>query len=194
MNVELKLSDDGDAHIIKNLFPLYQHEVSEFEEDKPNRHGIFGVDDSVMTLAEHAETQSPWWKEPEALFPYLILVDGCPAGFNLVAARSRLPGGIDADFVVHEFFVVHAYRGNGVAERAAIEGFDMHRGKWEIVTWPSQARAIAFWRRVVSRYSSDGFVEDEVDHPWGRKVSFCFDNAQGPHDSVLKTDGPSSGC
>ena len=68
--------------------------------------------------------QDPWWREPESLFPYIILVDGYPARFNLVAARSRLPDGIEADFMVHEFFVLHGYRGKGVAERAAIEGFN----------------------------------------------------------------------
>lgn len=178
MNVELKLSDDGDAHIIQNLFPLYQHEVSEFEELRANRHGVLDADDGVMTLAEHAGAGSPWWSEPEALFPYLILVDGRPAGFNLIAARSRLPDGIDADFVVHEFFVLHAYRRDGVAERAAVEAFGLHRGGWEIVTWPSHARAIAFWRRVVSAYSPAAIVQDAPDHPWGERVSFVFDNSE----------------
>jgi predicted acetyltransferase len=118
MNVELKLSTDQDAHIIKNLWPLYQHDVSEFDASKPNRHGLFGVDDSVTTLAEHSKSLDAWWKDPQSLFPYLILVNGYPAGFNLAAARSRLPESIQADFVVHEFFVLHAYRGKGIGERA----------------------------------------------------------------------------
>ena len=182
MKVDLRLSSDEDGYIIKNLWPLYQHDVSEFDAGmpKPNRHGLFGVGDDVMTLATHAEMQNAWWSDPEALFPYLILADGCPAGFNLIAARSRLPDGIDADFVVHEFFVPHAYRGKGVGERAAIEGFDKHRGTWEIVANPSHARAIAFWRRVVRSYISTGYSENEKDHPWGRKVCFSFDNSQGP--------------
>ena len=193
MNVELKLSEDEDAHIIKNLWPLYQHDISEFHGSVPNRHGLFGVDDGETTLSGHAAHQDPWWRDPEALFPYLILVNGSPAGFNLVAAQSRLPDGIDADFVVHEFFVLHAYRQKGVAERAAREGFDRHRGKWEVVTWPNHARVVAFWRRVVSRYSPNGFSENEVDHCWGRRVSFHFDNSQGPACLPSQTDGPAAG-
>ncbi|MBX2996965.1 MAG: hypothetical protein KF893_00535 [Caldilineaceae bacterium] len=177
MNIELKLSTHQDAHIIKNLWPLYQHDISEFDASKPNRHGLFGVDDSVITLAEHVESLSGWWNDPQSLFPYLILVNGSPAGFNLVAARSRLPQGIEADFVVHEFFVLHAYRGNGIGEKAAVDGFAMHKGKWEIVTYPNHARAITFWRRVVDGYSRSGYAEDEMDHPWGRKVVFRFDNS-----------------
>ena len=143
----------------------------------PTGTGSLGRNDSVETLAEHVEGQEPWWREPEALFPYLILADGRPAGFNLVAARSRLPEGMDADFVVHEFFVLHAYRGSGVAEQAARAGFELHRGQWEIVTYPSHARAIAFWRRVVHAQSPAALIEEAPDHPWGEKVSFRFDSS-----------------
>ena len=30
VNIEVRLSDDEDAYIIKNLWSLYQHDVSEF--------------------------------------------------------------------------------------------------------------------------------------------------------------------
>jgi len=177
VNVELRLSADDDARTIQNLWPLYQHDVSEFDGAVPNRHGIFSDDDKTATLVEHASSLGPWWSDPASLFPYLILVDGAPAGFNLIAGRSRLPEGIPADFVVHEFFVLHAYRGGPTAERAAIEGFDRHRAAWEVVTYPTHPRGIAFWRRVVGRYTSMRFSEEELDHPWGRRVAFRFDNA-----------------
>ena len=161
-------------------------EVSEFVASHPptgfaahttsNRHGILFSDDSVTTLAGQGETQNGWWQNTEAAFPYLILVDGVPAGFNLIAARPLL-GGIEAEFVVYEFFVLHPYRGKGVAEQAAIQGFDAHQGKWEIVTYPTHARAIAFWRRVLTHCIPSGFTENEIDHPWGRKVAFHFENS-----------------
>jgi aminoglycoside 6'-N-acetyltransferase I len=187
MNIEIKLSDREDAYIIKNLWPLYQHEVSEFETSLvTNRHGLFAVDDSVTTLARHADEQNAWWRAPDSLFPYLIRVDGYPAGFNLVAGRPHLPQGVEADFVVHEFFVLHTYRGKGVADRAAIDGFNMHRGKWEIVTWPANARAIAFWRRVVSSYTAKGHFDKEIDHPWGRRVALRFDNSGEPSNQPMQ--------
>jgi aminoglycoside 6'-N-acetyltransferase I len=176
MKVELTLHADGHAQTIKNLWPLYQHDVSEFDGAVPNRHGIFSDDATVMTLADHVGSLDPWWSDPQALFPYLIVVDGAPAGFNLIAARSRLPEGIQADFVVHEFFIMHPYRGGGAAERAAVAGFTQHRGEWEVVTYPTHLRARAFWRRVIRRYTSMQFSENEGDHPWGRRVSFRFNN------------------
>jgi predicted acetyltransferase len=177
MNVCLKLSTDKDAHIIKNLWPLYQHDVSEYDASMPNDHGLFGVDDDVITLAQHSETMNAWWTNPRSLFPYLILVDGKPAGFNLIAAKPHIPSTLDADYIVHEFFVLHAYRGKKVAEKAVTDGFDMHRGKWEVVTYPNHARAISFWRRLINEYTKSEYSEAEMDHPWGRKIVFRFDNS-----------------
>jgi predicted acetyltransferase len=174
MKIELKLSGAEDAHIIKNLWPLYQHETSEFELLKPNSHGVFGVEDSVKTLSEHGP--GPWWADSEALFPYLILVDGAPAGFNLIAGKPRLWKGAQGDYCVEEFFVLHAYRGLEVAERAATLGFQAHRGLWEVFTWPNNPRAIAFWRRVIGGYTSMKHTQGEIDYPSGRRISFHFDS------------------
>lgn len=176
MNVELRLSTAQDGQVIKNLWPLYQHDLSEFDGARPNRHGIFNDDETITTFAGHLDTLDAWWQDPRSLFPYLITVDGAPAGFDLIAARPRLPAGIPADLVVHEFFLLHAYRGGPVAERAAVEGFERHRGKWEVVTNVPNRRAIGFWRRVIRGYTAAQFSEGEIDHPWGRRVAFRFDN------------------
>lgn len=175
MRVELRpASGEADARAVRNLWPLYQHDLSAFDGARPNRHGVFGDDDRITTLAQHVTSLDPWWGDPASLFPYLVVAEGRPAGFSLIAARTRLPLGIPADFVVHEFFVLHAYRGCGVAERAALEGFERHRGAWEVATHPNHPRAIAFWRRVVGGYTSGRFSEAEIDHPWGRRVTFRF--------------------
>jgi predicted acetyltransferase len=176
MNITLKLTTTQDAHIIKNMWPLYQHDVSEFDHAKPNRHGLFGVGDEVKTLAQHSETLNTWWSDPAALFPYLILADGQPAGFNLVAGQPHFSNEIPADFVIHEFFILHAYRGAKIAETAATDAFDLHRGRWEVVTYPNHPRGIAFWRKTISRHTSASFTESEIDHPWGRRVVFRFAN------------------
>jgi hypothetical protein len=88
VNVELRRGGEDEARIVKNLWPLYQHDVSAFDGAAPNRHGVFGSD-ATTTLAEHAASLDPWWEDPDALFPYLIVVDGAPAGFDLIAARRR---------------------------------------------------------------------------------------------------------
>lgn len=174
--VELRRTElEVDAHVIRNLWPLYQHDVSEFEGMTPNRHGILTHDPDERSLERYGARLDAWWSESDALFPYLIRADGETAGFALVAARARLPRTIDADFVMHEFFVVHAFRGRGVAERAALAAFAEHPGAWEVVTWPDHARAIAFWRRTIARAHGSEFSETAVDHAWGPRIAFRFE-------------------
>jgi aminoglycoside 6'-N-acetyltransferase I len=177
VKVELKLMSPDDAQVIKNLWPLYLHDLSEFDGSVLNSHGVLSEDESVCSVGQHAEGIHDWWQDSEGLFPYLILVDGRPAGFNLVASPPYLPQEIEAEFVVHELFVVHAHRGARVAEQAVIQGFDRHRGRWEVVTYPNHGRAVAFWRRVLGGYAPHGVRESEGEHVWGRKVIFKFDNA-----------------
>ena len=183
--LRLDHSEGSCSHVIKNLWPLYQHDISAFEGIAPNSHGLFANEEKMSTMDESVEGLGIWWQDKESLFPYLITTDGQPAGFNLIAARSRLEGAIDADFVVHEFFMLHAYREKGVAEQAAIAGFNRHRGKWEVATWPNNARAISFWRRVIGRYSTNQFSEVEKDHAWGRRRCFEFDNSALPPEESM---------
>ncbi|RKY18310.1 MAG: hypothetical protein DRQ55_13690 [Planctomycetota bacterium] len=179
VQVDLSLTDANNAHVIQNLWPLYLADLCEFDGELPNRHGILHDDTGdITTLAEQGQTLAPWWKEPGSLLPYLILADGRPAGFNLIAARARLPASIDADFVVHEFFVMRCFRGTGVAEQAAAAGLAAHRGSWEIVTYPNHPRAIGFWRKVLREAVPAGPSEQELDHHWGRRVVFRFDNGR----------------
>ncbi len=47
----------------------------------------------------------------------------------------------------------------GIGRLAAFAAFDMFRGLWEVNEIPSNARAIAFWRSVISEYTSGRFEE-----------------------------------
>jgi predicted acetyltransferase len=172
-DVELLLTTAEDAGPIRNLWPLYLHDISAHDGNLPNRHGVYHASDDVRTLAEL--DPGDWWSKPRLLFPYLVRVGGIPAGFNLIATGPYVPTpGID--FVVHEFFVARPFRASGVAMLAAQRGIERHRGAWEIVTYPPAARAIAFWRKTLPACASGALQETEEDHPWGRKVVFRFDN------------------
>ncbi len=173
--VELELTSEEGALPIRNLYPQYLHDIASYEHKPPNAHGVLADDDSLRTWEELLDGQAPWWRNPEHLFPYLIRVDGKPAGFNWIAAGPYVPtAGID--FVVYEFFVAHAYRGAGVAGQAAREGIARHRGKWEVVTWTTAPRAAAFWRKTLPACASGEVVETEEDHAFGRRVAFRFSN------------------
>lgn len=178
MKTNLKLTTFANAQIIKNMWPLYRHDVSGVDGGfTSNQHGLLSGDDRHAMLQEYVDAETNfWWQNSKTHFPCLITADEKPVGFNLIAAREGLPKSIDADYVVHEFFILHPFRGKGIAEQAAIQGFHKHKGKWEICTWPNHQRAIAFWRKTMSTYTSNQYTEKECDHVWGRRVVFSFEN------------------
>lgn len=168
---ELLLTTAETAGPIRNLWPLYLHDISAYDGRAPNRHGVIDDDEDARIWGDPGD----WWSKPQHLFPYLIRVGGIPAGFNLIAGGPyALTEGVD--FVVHEFFVVHAFRGSDTAMHAVHRGIEKHRGAWEVVTYTNAPRPIAFWRKTLPTCAAGDVVETEEDHPWGRKVVFRFDN------------------
>ena len=173
--VELVLTSEDESHLILNLYPFYLPDIASYERILPNQYGLPVGDDSIRTWEELFLGQAAWWKTPGVLFPYLIRVDNVPAGFNLISSGPYVPSP-GVDFVVHEFFLGQAWRGTGAAGEAARQGMARHRGIWEVATWPSAARSIAFWRKTVPTCTEGEVRETEEDHPWGRRVVFRFDN------------------
>ena len=60
MDVTLDLVGIDDAYILKNLWPLYVHDVSAFEESELNPHGLLCADASAISLADQCEGLDPW--------------------------------------------------------------------------------------------------------------------------------------
>ena len=51
-DVELVLTSKRDAQPIRNLYPLYLHDIASYEHKPPNRHGVLHKDDDVRTWDE----------------------------------------------------------------------------------------------------------------------------------------------
>ena len=108
---------------------------------------------------------------------FLVRVDGKLAGFLLHSGKSRLTGE-DGVHDVAELFVLQRYRRCGVGERAARWLFDRFPGRWEVRQRAENVRAIAFWRRVIDRYTSGRFDEEVIaDERWQGPVQ-RFDNGE----------------
>ncbi len=178
MNINVRLSTQDDSYIIKNLYPLYLHDLSEIFDRLPNKHGVYEETDDYVTLNDQYEVQNIWWEKPNILFPFLILVDEKPAGFMLIATPPYCNKGID--YYVNEMFLLRPYRGKGIAEQAAVKVFDQFKGKWELFTNPSTERNInsqKFWRKVISNYTKDNYVEEFGETFDGYMLIFQFDNS-----------------
>lgn len=94
--------------------------------------------------------------------PFLVRIDGGLAGFAIVDARSHLT---DDDRVcdVAEFFISRKHRGRGVGGSVARALFGRFGGRWEVRQTERNSGALAFWRKVIGRYTAGRFEESFHD-------------------------------
>jgi predicted acetyltransferase len=138
---------------IRNVYPLYLHDLSAFTEFyELDEHGVWFPD----YLPEWLDLKSP------LVHPMLIRADGKPCGFAFVGQAPfphMTPG---RDYRMSEFFVLARYRRRGVGQRAAHAIFDTFRGVWEVSELPANAGAVRFWRSVIGEYTG-GLFEDTIE-------------------------------
>jgi len=177
MEVKVVLASKENENIIKNIYPLYLHDLSEVYGNLPNEYGIY-EDEPIKTLAEQYDVQNDWFQKPNELFPFIIMVDGKPAGFDLVSTGKYAPKGMD--YYVFEFFLLRPYRGKDIASIAAKQVFDKFKGKWGLYVAAKEIgtnlRAEKFWRKTISDYTKDNFEEKHGPTFDGYKLIFTFNN------------------
>ncbi|GED68412.1 acetyltransferase [Brevibacillus reuszeri] len=182
-NIAITLSDQDEAYIIKNMYPLYLHDLSGhyglIPGHIPNKHGIFEDSNDYRTLTDQYDVQKIWWEKPNCLYPFLIRVDDIPAGFALIATSPYCAKGID--YFVNDFFLLQPFRGKGIAEHSATQVFDKWKGNWELYTNPSERNITGqkFWRKTVSKYTKGKYKEEFGTTMDGYKLIFRFTNSNG---------------
>ncbi len=177
MNIEIKLANQENGFIIKNLYPLYLHEISFLHGILPNKYGIY-EEEPIKTLAEQYDEQQIWFEKPEELFPYLIMADGIPAGFCLVGSGPYVPK--EVDFYIYETFLLLPFRGKEIGERCVKEIFDKHKGKWMLFTHSTDnnKRAQTFWNKTVGNYTNGNYTTEEKIIEEMPKLVFQFTNVE----------------
>jgi predicted acetyltransferase len=100
------------------------------------------------------------WFSSDQSHPLVILKGPQPVGFALVTRlRVPAPGDTAANYRMSEFFVRDPHRRMGIGRDAATLIFDRFAGEWEVTEYHRHPGSIAFWRRVVSVYSSGIYTE-----------------------------------
>ncbi|KRG14688.1 GNAT family N-acetyltransferase [Lederbergia galactosidilytica] len=163
-------------YIIKNLYPFYLYDLSGHYDRFPNAHGIYEDSDDFQTLSDQYKVQNIWWEKPDVLFPFLIKVNGKPAGFILIASPPYCNKRID--YFVNEFFLIQSLRGQGIAEQAANQVFEQFEGNWELFTNPSEKNIVGqkFWRKTITNYTNGVYKEEKGETFDGYKLIFRFNN------------------
>ncbi|KZK90257.1 hypothetical protein PsW64_00120 [Pseudovibrio sp. W64] len=149
----IKTVDRATAHIYDNLCQAYEAEFSPLTHKHPNADGLFAKD----TLLEGNITG------------YLALNDDIPAGLAAIKRQDH------HDFEVCEFYVVPVFRRHKLGQRFAAALFDQMPGHWQIKQIEGADQAIAFWRSVISTYTSGQFLEENYTDPyWGAVTRQTF--------------------
>jgi len=161
MRIEVKQAKSTDRIKLDNLMQFYIYDFSEF----------LPIDlDEKASFKE--EILDDFFADPDKV-PFLVLVDGLPAGFALVSAEivsQQNQGGR----CIREFFIVKRYRRKRVGKTVATTIFSMYPGKWEVRVVRTNLPAKAFWERVISEYSEDRYnCEERNDETWRGSI-FSF--------------------
>ncbi len=146
--IEVREAGLEDKPILRQLLELYQYDMSEYDGADLGPHGLYGY--------RHLDH---YWTEPDR-HPYLISVEGRPAGFILV--NRHTVGGEDR-WSVAEFFVLKKYRGQGVGEYAATTVFGLWPGPWQVAQLAAHPDSHAFWRKVIGRYTQGRYEERQAE-------------------------------
>lgn len=175
MKIKIELANQANSFIIKNMYPLYLHDLAGIHGTLPNKYGIF-EEDELKTLAEQYNVQQVWFENPKELFPYLISVEDIPAGFCMIGSGRYAPKEID--YIVYETFLLSPFRSKSIATKVVIDIFNRHHGKWRLYTHSTDnnIRAQSFWYKTLGMYTGGDYIVDRQlieDMP---KLVFTFKN------------------
>jgi predicted acetyltransferase len=132
-DISLRPATPEDKPVISNLIQLYLHDMTEFMPFPVGADGRFEYD-----------FLDRFW-----CHPYFIMHGDEIAGFALVVDECPLTGRAPCWFMA-EFFVLRAYRGQGVGRKALSLALAAHHGQWHIAVPHANLAAQAFWGRALA--------------------------------------------
>lgn len=158
--LEMKVAE---RDLMASLYPLYIHDISAFGD-------MYKLDEEGVWQPDFL----PFWLDSEdGARTYLIRVGGQPAGFALVGSRPQFPYmNPDCDYRLCEFFVMRAWRGQGIGREAVRRLFDKFTGAWELEVLMDNHQGLKFWRHVLP--SLVGRIDERLENG---TVNFSFDVA-----------------
>ncbi len=155
MRREVILATPVHQPLLRQMFELYAHEFSAWNEEDVDMEGRFTPDDFL----------ADGWRRRGGVGRYLLRIDGRWAGFAFVERGSYVAPGRASNWLMDEFFVLLRYRGRGLGEWFARELFGRMPGVWEMGQIVANTGATAFWRAVLRRTAMGGtFEERRVDN------------------------------
>jgi predicted acetyltransferase len=160
VGLEIVPASDADFPVVSNLARGYIHDVAVHAGLTLPADGLVDSGDLLANYWHRAAAPRAWppaWRG----FPFLLRIDGHPAGFSLVKRLNEAPAAFD----MGEFFVARQHRRQGIGRRMATALFDTFGGRWEVREMPTNTPAQHFWRRVIADYTGGAFTEEREAFP-----------------------------
>jgi predicted acetyltransferase len=162
MSLQIVRASPSEYPILRNLYPLYLHDLSEFG-------GSYALDAQGVWQPDYLDT---WLSESEQVHPLLFRLEGLPVGFAFVAQAPFPYMTQGRDYQLSEFFILRSKRRLGLGKQAALAVLNRFRGVWEMAQLRENRAAIAFWDRVLTEYTHGRFVRTLLNGEPGQ----VFDN------------------
>jgi predicted acetyltransferase len=151
--------------ILRNLYQLYIHDMSEWLGLEPGADGRFDFDTGVL------------WRADSAVF--LARAAGSLAGFGVVASAKPWLGREDARDV-KDLFVLRRHRQQGVGRALAQHLWRQFPAEWLVRILATNRPALPFWRATVRAFCGDAFEESLAQSRGRDWVHLRFDSSRRP--------------
>lgn len=139
--LQLKQADKSCKELFRNIFNMYQNELSQYFEEYQT------VDEKGYFDYNAVDV---YFEGNEAVIPYVIMADENVAGIVVLSKAPFTKEG--CDYCIQELFLIGFYRGKGVAESCLGMLFQQHKGKYCLSVLSKNQRAISFWNKVCAKY------------------------------------------
>lgn len=156
--LELAPAKPEDRTFIKNIYPFYLHDLSEFTEDiQPGADGTFDVD--------YVDT---YFDEPDHTCLNITL-DGRIIGFILLSKFENAK----VDYVIQEAFVLRGFRGKGFGKIIFAKLLELYTGKFALYVLDRNEPAKHFWQRSLVHLGLS-FEQEEITEDGAEFVRMIF--------------------
>jgi predicted acetyltransferase len=149
--------------ILRNLYQLYIHDMSEWLQLDAGDDGRFSFDTGAL------------WRSEVAV--YLARVAGSLAGFA-VASSAKPWLGREAARDVKDLFVLRRHRRGGVGRALAQHLWREVPGEWLVRVLAANRPALPFWRAAVRDLLGDAFEESVAEDRGRQWVHLRFDSSR----------------
>lgn len=161
-NIKLKIITEDDKELFRNLFNLYQHDLSimaDFLFPRVDTKGFYDYE----TVDEFYR-----FKDQEKLLMYLMTVDDNIAGFCLLTKAPYVLKA-DCDYCINEFFIIGSYRKKGIASDVCQMLFEQHSGRYSLEVIDANVRAKSFWQKLIAEVGTEVVIEETTAHENGQE-------------------------